>query len=106
PLQHPPPTLTTIEPELLSTLFTPEPLAPGGSDLVTILADSAHQTAVVLRKAALSPEKKNGWGAVEWRHVWCDSSIWETSWAANGLKDELARLEKEGREIRNIVFVR
>ncbi|KAI0036343.1 alpha/beta-hydrolase [Vararia minispora EC-137] len=105
PLIDPAPTLVNMKAEDVAANLAPVPTAPGGSDALVFTALPLGG-ANTIRRAALHPEDKEGWGGVEWRYVWCDRSAWEMPFGAAAMREELANARETGQETRKIVLIR
>ncbi|KAM5540104.1 hypothetical protein V8D89_006244 [Ganoderma adspersum] len=105
-LAAPPPTLSTLSPDEVASALFPTPGDPGGSDSLLVAGGIASGVFVTLREAALAVPTDEGWRAVEVRHVWCDRSVWETTWTTWNLRWRFAEAKENGEKLREVTSVR
>ncbi|KAH9857419.1 hypothetical protein C2E23DRAFT_686199, partial [Lenzites betulinus] len=109
-LADPTPTYTRITPAELAASTHAPPQLDDGSDRLMVLACITSGAYKVIREQALYPmEKAEGasdWWDVPVRHLWCDKSIWEMTWCAKMLTDEMAEAQSTGKPMREIALVR
>ena len=105
-LAAPPPTLSTLSPDEVASALFPSPGDPGGSDSLLVASGIASGIFVTLREAALAVPKEEGWGAAEVRHVWCDRSVWETTWTMWNLRWRFAEAKEKGEKLTEVTSVR
>ncbi|KAI0354370.1 hypothetical protein OH77DRAFT_1405139 [Trametes cingulata] len=123
PLQHPPPTLSTLTPEEVEAAQYLPPIVPGGSDVAVFEGGLQLGLFTALKDGALYlPSKGNGdaaeedgddeddpqgnaWPNVEVRYVHCENSVWHLPWGTWALKKEVEEAKQKGLPIRNVRMV-
>lgn len=112
PATQPPPTITTMRPDEVTTSFSIEPTGPEGSDSLLInlavgdLFANLRENAFYLENTPVSVPSAVDLAAVPLHYIWGDSSVYEVPWGALCLFDELEEARKQGRRIRNIFVTR
>ncbi|PIL34407.1 hypothetical protein GSI_03182 [Ganoderma sinense ZZ0214-1] len=105
-LTAPPPTLSILTPDEVAAALFPAPGDPGGSDSLLVAGGIPCGVFVTLREAALAIPTDEAWCAIEVRHVWCDRSVWETTWTTWNLRWRIAEARKKGEKLREVTSVR
>lgn len=109
-LENPSPTITRMSPEELAESAYSAPGEDGGSEQSIAGASIVHGTYASLRKGAfhlrdLAPGTDD-WRDVVIRYLWCDASTWEMPLSYLTLSAELKEVEKQGKGVRNVEWVR
>ncbi|TCD61717.1 hypothetical protein EIP91_008026 [Steccherinum ochraceum] len=102
-----PPTLDTMTPEDLESTLCIAPGAPGASDDVLVRVIMQTGVCVDLKRAAFFDiDPSSDWAKVKLRMIFADRSTWAEFWAAEGMRLEIEKAEKEGKPHRDIEIVR
>ncbi|TBU37177.1 Alpha/Beta hydrolase protein [Dichomitus squalens] len=105
-LPSPPPTLSTLTPDEVARALYPSPGAPGGSDALLLAGGMRSGTFATLRDEALAVPADEGLRAVEVRHVWCDRSVWETTWTSWNLRWMFEEARQKSERLREVTWVK
>ncbi|KAF8265653.1 alpha/beta-hydrolase [Lactarius quietus] len=88
-LDEPTPTATRMSPEDVAFSVHDPPTLPDGADTIIL------QNCLTV-----------GWPNVEFRYVWCDSSVWMMPWGVWSFRSEIEQARKDGKRIRDHSVVR
>ena len=117
-LANPPPTLSTLTEEELASVMYPGPGNPGGSDDMLMgggiqsgmfkqLKDKAFYLQPGAKAETLEEDPvTDAWRDVEVRYVWCERSVWEMTWSAWKIREELQEAKESGKKMRNLKVLR
>ncbi|KAF5326977.1 hypothetical protein D9619_004815 [Psilocybe cf. subviscida] len=113
-LDHPSPTILSMDPSDVQRCLEIGPALPGGSDDQVMRLGVQLGALSQLREAAIYLGKDeegdvpvvNRWDDIEIKHVWCDRSMWEMPWAALCLQADLDDGKKSDRVARKVDIVR
>ncbi|KAF8265648.1 alpha/beta-hydrolase [Lactarius quietus] len=107
-LDEPAPTATRMSPEDVAFLVHDPPTLPDGADAIILRSDLDSGVFSRLREGALfAPQYAEvGWPNVEFRYVWCDSSVWMMPWGVWSFRSEIEQARKDGKRIRDHSVVR
>jgi hypothetical protein len=109
PVDDPRPTILSITPEELQTVFHADVTGPGGSDLLLLGGGIATGLNEAMWRGALylsGDGSGNEWADVELRYLWCDRSVYEMPWGTWALKKEVEDAKRKGLPLRNLSIVR
>ena len=115
-LEHPLPTMLSMNPSELQQCMEVSPALPGGSDeqLFRLGVQSGafiklREIVVYLDKGVEDPRDGHAlrrWDDVEIKQIWCDQSVWESTWAFHCLQSDLDDRKKAGKMSRKVDMVR
>jgi hypothetical protein len=113
-LEHPAPTIPSMDHSDVRRCMEISPVLPGGSDERFIRLGVQLGVFAQLKDAVIYLDKGreqdsqvvNRWDDVEIKYVWCDRSVWEMTWGALCLQADLDDSKKAGRVIRKVDMVR
>lgn len=110
-LDHPPPTIVTIDPSDVQRCIEINPVLPGGADERVIQLGVKLGVFSRLRDEAIYLDAGdkyagNDWDSVEIKYVWCDHATWEIPWGVACLQADLDEAKKAGRVARKVDMVR
>lgn len=116
-LTNPPPTIATMHPEEIQTVFYAPPALPEGSDSLLyscgqrlgLFQELRNKALYLMTNGDVTAEKKRWSESVEFRVIWCDHTVWGIPWGIPKLYREVEDAKAKG-ELRvgqvNIVRMR
>jgi hypothetical protein len=107
-LNEPSPTAARMSPRDVALVFHQPPTLHNGTDMLILRSGILRGVFSRLREAALFARQNAdvAWPNVEFRHVWCDHSVWMMPWGAWSFRAEMEQARKDGKRIRTHSVVR
>ncbi|KAF5327574.1 hypothetical protein D9619_004341 [Psilocybe cf. subviscida] len=106
-LDHPPPTILSMDPSDVQQCLEVNPVLPGGADERLISLGVKLNVFSRLKDGAMyldkgHPQGGSSWDDIEIKYVWCDQAAWEMPWGVACLQADLDNAKKAGKVTRKV----